>query len=131
MKVQVIKNQNSISHKAYFKQNKEFKMLWAIRPEKMENIRYKLQNFKHNLPSHELEIIDSSVLYNEVEGNKYIYTIINNTTKKAKDVLIDLTSAKNLFETVIDDLTEKNDKNNYFFHEDTANIMDYHTITKP
>ena len=32
MKVQGINNQNSISHKAYFKPNAEFKKLWASRP---------------------------------------------------------------------------------------------------
>ncbi|MBO5739280.1 hypothetical protein J6R97_08080 [bacterium] len=131
MKLQVINSPNNITHKAYFKPNTEFKYLWAVRPTNMNTMRNKLENFSFNLPAHELEIIKTEILYDGVKDSKFIYTIFNNVTKKAKDVILALSGTKNIFESIIDDLLVKNERNNYFFRKDATNILDYKMITEP
>ena len=131
MQVQGINNQNNISYKAYFKPNAEFKYLWAVRPVELNTIKGKLIKFKSDLPNQELEIINKEFLYGENNDSKLIYTIFNNATKKAKDIAIAISSTKNVFETIIEDLLDKNKNNDYFFKSDAVNISEYNSITKP
>jgi len=134
MKISSISNnnykQNSVSHKAYFKPNDEFKKVWAFRPEEMDSFRPKLSSVKNDLPNHELEIIDSG---RAVIGEKIkdFYLILNNVTKKSLGIAIPVDSTENHFETICDNLLDDSEKTNYFFTEDSLNISDYDLITSP
>lgn len=127
MKVQGINNPNSISHKAYFKPNAEFKNLWAIRPMNSENYFEKLEKVKYNLPSHQLEIIDSGRAFFDEKIKDY-YLIFNNFTNKSFGVAIEVSSVKNHLEEVLDSLLEKNEKTVDFFNF-TKDSSKFHEIT--
>ena len=129
MKVQGINNQNSISHKAYFKPNTEFKKLWAYKPSNMEVLHKKIARIKNGLPNHEIEIIDSGrAAINEKLSDFYL--LFNNVTKKAFGVAIVVSSVKNHLETVLDSLLEQNDKTKNFFESDDSNLVEFDKITK-
>ena len=127
MKVQGINNQNSISHKAYFKPNTEFKKLWAYRPIKKIEFDNKLSDVKNKLPNHQLEIIDSgrSIIGEKVQD---YYLVFNNITNKAFGLAIAATSVKNHLETLFESLLEKNDKTDDFF-KSTWDTTDFDKIT--
>ena len=127
MKVQGINNQNSISHKAYFKPNAEFKKLWAYRPIKKLEFDNKLSDVKNKLPNHQLEIIDSgrSIIGEKVQD---YYLVFNNITNKAFGLAIAATSVKNHLETLFESLLEKNDKTEDFF-KSTWDTTDFDNIT--
>lgn len=86
MKIQSINSQNSISHRAYFKENtllkkileQDFKRGWT------GDLTLELKKFKSMLPNHELEIL-------HIDPNKFLrtdngsFTVINNVTKKVKE----------------------------------------------
>ena len=77
MKVQGINNQNSISHKAYFKPNELLSDLYS-KSAKSKELRTLAEYFRTNLPKQELEILkcDKSLT------NFLIYEVKNNVTQK-------------------------------------------------
>ena len=127
MKVQGINNQNSISHKAYFNPNAEFKKLWASRPMNSETYLKKLKKVKYDLPSHQLEIIDSGRALIDEKLKDY-YLIFNNVTNKAFGLAFAVTTVKNHLEEVFDSLLEKNEKTADFF-KSTMVSSAFHDIT--
>ncbi len=127
MKVQGINNQNNLSHKAYFMPNAEFKKLWASRPMNNETYLKKLKKVKYDLPSHQLEIIESGRALIDEKLKDY-YLIFNNLTKKSFGVAIAVGSVKNHLEEVFDSLLEKNEKTADFF-KSTMDSSAFHDIT--
>ena len=127
MRVQGINNQNSISHKAYFKPNAEFKRLWTIRPIKDDGFFNKLKNFKSELPNHELEIIEINrfIIDKKVSDT---YLIFNNVTHKSFGVAIALTNVKNNLELILESLLSGNDKTKDFF-KSTEDTLKFEEIT--
>ena len=121
MKVQGINNQNSISHKAYFMPNAEFKKLWAVRPKNSGNYIENLQKVKSVLPNHEIEIIESGKTLFDEKMKDY-YLLFNNITKKAFGVMIAATSVRNHLETVLECLLEKNERTENFFMSDLDTV---------
>ena len=109
-----IQTSNNISHKAYFKPNREFKKLWAIKPHNTEIYLSKLKKVKNELPNHQLEIIDAGTTLIE-EKLKYYYLIFNNLTSKAFGVEVAADSERNHFVEILDSLLEKNEKTDNFF----------------
>ena len=83
MKVQGINNQNSISHKAYFKPNELLRDLYS-KSAKSKELRTLAESFRTNLPKQELEILkcDKSMT------NFLIYDVRNNITQKTHRAFI-------------------------------------------
>lgn len=127
MKVQGINNQNSVSHKAYFKPNAEFKKLWASRPINKLEFDNKLSDVKNKLPNHQLEIIDAGRVLIDEDLKDY-YLIFNNVTNKAFGIAFAHTTVKNHIETLFESLLEKNDKTEDFF-KSTWDSTDFDNIT--
>ena len=78
MKVQTINNQNNISHEAYFKPNEQLRNLYNVSA-KTKELRTMAEQFKNNLPKHELEIIKTE---NSKLTNYILYKIKNNQTQQ-------------------------------------------------
>ena len=84
MKIQSIKNQNNVSHGAYFKSNTEFMNLYK-KANKTENLAQASEFFKEIVPHHELEI--TGVIKNKKYSGWIAYEIANNITQKIETVL--------------------------------------------
>ena len=83
MKILAKNNECAISHKAYFKQNELFNTLYknATKSEKLaENAKF----FKEKVANHEIEIVG---LQASSTFNLCICEIVNNVTKKVKNIL--------------------------------------------
>ena len=79
MKIQAINQNNNISHKAYFKPNKEFKRIFGESRALSPDLKKRLAN----LPNHEIEVL------NIVSGFAGTFcAIFNNNTKIKSEVSI-------------------------------------------
>ena len=79
MKIQSINNNQSISHKAYFKPNAEFKRLYAKSHEVVHNKVYRFRG----LPHQEIELLGE---FKDSNSGKMLYNVFNNFTKKVLQV---------------------------------------------
>lgn len=133
MRIQSINQNNNISHKAYFKPNTEFKKLWGARPKYFGN---KLVDLRKNLPNHELEILTcekvaGDLVDNKLVGNRWVYRIFNNETKKAVGIPVAFESDKRHLEVILEVLLSKHEKVQDFFENDPINTLQYETATEP
>ena len=117
MKIQSINNNQSVSHKAYFKPNAEFKRLYAkshgVIQNKVERIR--------NLPHHEIELLGE---FRDSNSGKMLYHVFNSSTKKVLQVDVKENNhpLNEIFGAIF---------SNYwtFFHENKAMVEDYNALT--
>ena len=127
MQISPINNQ-SISHKAYFKPNVEFKNLWA-NSTITEEVKNGLSKLK-TLNNHELEIVKSGRAIRESEKPEVIefYTIFNNFTKKALTISKGMKVNNNPLLAVLEGLLYQNEEvNNFYIKDEETNIFEKHT----
>ena len=127
MQISPVNNQ-SISHKAYFKPNVEFKNLWAnsIITEEVKNGLSKLKT----LNNHELEIVKSGRAIRESVKPEVIefYTIFNNFTKKALTISKGMKVNNNPLLAVLEGLLYKNEEvNNFYIKDEETDLFEKHT----
>lgn len=122
MQVQGINNQTNISHKAYFKPNEKFKVLYGRNELVKKDL---IENFK-SLPDHELEIIASE------KGSPYMqtrYTIFNNNTAKSISQWFD--DRFDILSNIMNFLLQKGDAQENFFKETPLEQIGYISLTTP
>ena len=126
MKVQgVNNNQNYISHKAYFKQNKHFMDLYknAEKPGKLAQFA---NDLKTRTPNHELEILNINKLVKKAGLD--LCEIKNNTTKKIDRLLI--SNNKDTLLYILSYLCLYRDSDFFKFEEEKTNIDCLDILTK-
>lgn len=133
MRIQAINQNNSINHKAYFKPNTQFKKLWSARPKCSGD---KLVDLRKKLPNHELEILTcekvaGEFIDNKLVGNKWVYGIFNNETKKAVGIPVPFESDKSHLEVILEILLSKHERVQNFFKNDPINFLNYEMATEP
>ena len=134
MKIQSINSQNSISHRAYFKENtllkkvleQDFKRGWT------GDLTYEAKRFKSMLPNHELEIL-------HIDPNKYKYakkgafTVINSVTKKVKEFTYEsgVWGSEPCIKLIMN-IIRRDEDSEYFFDEtDNYEKALYNDLTTP
>ena len=123
MRVQAINNQN-ISHKAYFKPNKDLQKL--VKNSKIDDKTMELADkLLKDMPNHALELINYSVSHNP---HLYYPQIINITTgKKTNEVCLFTNEKENHLDQILSFLLDPEKKD---FWKETTKIAFFNKITK-
>ena len=117
MQINQINDNQTVSHKAYFKPNAEFKRLCnrglqSVKPQQIETLLSR--------PNHELEILGRII-----HRDATTFEVFNNTTKRLSNIILSKDKAN------LSGLIDKLCSNYGYFDSTSDDIVKFDKLTKP